>query len=74
MKAKNRPLTQMIVVPRHFLADYQHNRRYAFEPRSDGTVAVRRYERFVCTSDKILPKPQARRLYAWLCKLGYQPW
>ena len=47
-------------------------RRYTFAPLPSGDVLVNRYEGLRRTQTFIRRRPQARSLWAYLTKIGYQ--
>lgn len=56
---------------RHNLYLHGKGRLYVFELSGPHWVVVRRYEGDRCTEARTQTNEQARRLWAWLTKLGY---
>lgn len=54
----------------HHLELAAKNRRYTFRVLAD-EVAIQRWEGGICRHSRRLSTDRARRLYAWLVKLGY---
>ena len=52
------------------------DRKYVFATAGDSDIAVRvrRYERGLCVREWMMAKDAARKLWAWLVKIGYTKW